>query len=240
MKKSAIISFLVLFGMSLYSQNLFYTIRSNKSHSIKKETVVAAQKMGDIIPYYPADWILKYLSVELIYGKEGKIITLKSKNEELSAEQKNVLKNAEIGDDITINIQYLSKNAINDKEEVSKMHYETLIVPEVEAEFETVGKENAQHDKKDGRTSEYIKNNIVSKIPDATQKQLKQTLIRFTVSENGQVTSPKVYRSSGDKNIDNLMLEAIRKMPEWKPAQTADGTKVKQQFEFSIGTEGGC
>ena len=60
------------------------------------------------------------------------------------------------------------------------------------------------------------------------------------MSENGQVTSPKVYRSSGDKNIDNLMLEAIRKMPEWKPAQTADGTKVKQQFEFSIGTEGGC
>jgi hypothetical protein len=32
-----------------------------------------------------------------------------------------------------------------------------------------------------------------------------------------------------------MLVEAIHKMPKWKPAQDAKEKNVKQEFEFSIG-----
>ena len=46
-----------------------------------------------------------------------------------------------------------------------------------------------------------------------------------------------VSKSSGDAATDKLLLKAITKMPKWKPAETTDGTKVKQAFEFSVNND---
>lgn len=238
MKKGIITAAVLAFGLSAFAQNLHFNIHKTKAHSIKKETVNNATKMSDLIPHYPSDWVSDYVSVELVYIKDGASSTFSGKNETLTAEQKNILKSAVIGDDIAINIKYKTKNAVNGKEEVSTMHYETAITPDIEAQFET--KTNAKHDESDGRTAQYVKENIVNKIPEASKKEIKETLIRFTINEEGLVTSPKVYRSCGNKNIDALVLDAISKMPKWQPAKDANGKHVKQNFEFAFGQPQGC
>lgn len=42
--------------------------------------------------------------------------------------------------------------------------------------------------------------------------------IEFTIDEEGQVTNPKVTRSSGRKNIDKDALRVISDSPKWSPA----------------------
>lgn len=238
MKKGIITAAVLAFTLNAFSQNLHFNIHKTKAHTIKKETVNTANSMGDIIPFYPSNWVSDYVSVELVYIKDGVSKTFTGKNETLTPEQKSVLKTAAIGDDIAINIKYKTKNAVNGKNELSTMHYETQITPDVEAQFET--KTNAKHDESDGRTAQYVKENIINKIPEAAKKEIKETLIRFTVNEEGVVTSTKVYRSCGNKSIDDLVLNAISKMPKWIPAKDANGNHVKQNFEFTFGVPQGC
>lgn len=240
MKKGIITAALFAFGLNAFSQNLQYNFHKTKAHSIKQETVNTANKMSDLIPFYPSDWVSDYISVELVYINNGVSKTFIGKNETLTSEQKNILKAAMIGDDITINIKYKTKNAVNGKNEVSSMHYETSITPDIEAQFETNTKANAKHDESDGRTAQYLKENIINKIPESAKKAIQETSIRFTVNEEGLVVAPKVYKSCGDKNIDTLVLEAISKMPKWKPAKDARGNHVKQSFEFTFGVPQGC
>ena len=42
--------------------------------------------------------------------------------------------------------------------------------------------------------------------------------IEFTIDEEGQVTNPKITRSSGHKNIDKDALRVISDSPKWNPA----------------------
>jgi len=42
--------------------------------------------------------------------------------------------------------------------------------------------------------------------------------IEFTIDEEGQVTNPKITRSSGRKNIDKDALRVISDSPKWSPA----------------------
>lgn len=42
--------------------------------------------------------------------------------------------------------------------------------------------------------------------------------IAFTIDEEGQVTNPKITRSSGHKNIDKDALRVIADSPKWSPA----------------------
>jgi TonB family protein len=62
--------------------------------------------------------------------------------------------------------------------------------------------------------------------------------VKFTVNEEGGIMNPKMLRTSRDSKADKLVLEAISKMPKWKPAQNSKGVKVKQEFTVPFG--GGC
>jgi len=67
---------------------------------------------------------------------------------------------------------------------------------------------------------------------------MKPVLVRFTIDENGEVINTEMHMSSEIDKVDKLMLKTIQKMPKWKPAQTSNGTLVKQDFEFSVGVPG--
>jgi hypothetical protein len=43
---------------------------------------------------------------------------------------------------------------------------------------------------------------------------------------------------SGYLKMDKLFVDAIHKMPNWKPAETKAGIKVKQEFLFNFGNTG--
>ncbi|MBK9736535.1 MAG: energy transducer TonB [Saprospiraceae bacterium] len=84
----------------------------------------------------------------------------------------------------------------------------------------------------------YIKKHAISKIPEKNARSFQSVLIRFTVNEEGAITNAKISGTSGDSQIDNLLLDVINKMPKWNSAVNEEHIKVAQDFEFSIGNAG--
>lgn len=238
MKKSFITSLLFLFCLSNFSQvantpqNWDYEVRGKHNSSIKIDKLKDAKTMSDIMANYPVLWITSYVSVELSATCNGKTIKAVSANDILTEEQKDILANADLSTDVVIDIVYNCKNAVMETIETSKMHYVTTVVPEVEAEYIS-GAEGLKL---------YIKAKAVDVIVLDNPQQIMKALVKFNVNEEGEVSDVIISKTSGDEKIDKLLLEAVSKMPKWKPATNANGTKVKQGFEFSLNTPnlGGC
>ncbi len=226
MKKIFLTPLLLLSFATSFAQDMKFELNSKLINPIKKEKLDEAKVMGDIIPGYPTNWIEGYVSVNISGTCDGKMISAKGTNEKLTAEQKNILNTADLGTNISVNIEYKTKNAISNAIELSTMHYRTTYAPDVQAEYVS-GKE---------QMTDYLKENIITKVPEAINKQMTRAIVKFTVNESGEINNAEIGKTSGDAKTDKLLLEAINNMPKWKPAQNSNGTKVKQDFEFILGS----
>jgi len=211
-----------------YSQNLGYQVHGNYSRPITKEKLSAALTMNDISPGYPSSWITNYISAEVSATINGKVMKGLGKNDILSPEQKNILHQAELGTDVVVDIQYRYPNSVTNNMDLRGMHFEVTVVPEIEAEF--IGGQ--------AQLTQYLKENAINKISEADSKQMKQAIVSFTINEKGSIANAQISTTSGDPEIDKLLLKAITKMPKWKPAENAMCIKVKQDFQFSVGNDG--
>lgn len=231
MKISILTSFILLIALTGFSQELNFTIHGKYTRPIHKEKLSNATTLSDMMPYYPAAWIESYSSVEVSTVRNGTTMSAPGDNDILNEYQKDLLRTADLGSDVSINIIYKTDNSATREPMSSIIHYDVTVVPEVEAEYMTGTKE----------LTEYLKKNAIDKISEATAKLLQPTIVSFTVNEDGKITDATVSKSSGDAATDKLLLKTINKMPNWKPAETTDGTKVKQAFEFSVnGNSKGC
>ena len=61
----------------------------------------------------------------------------------------------------------------------------------------------------------------MDKMPEALRQKLKDGLVMFTVNEEGKVINARISKTSGDQSVDQLLLEGINKMPQWKPGMQA-------------------
>lgn len=232
MKKLLIAPLLLLLCLTSFSQNWDYEVSGKHSSSIKIEKLKSAKSLSDIMVSYPVLWITTYISVELSATCDGKIIKSASKNEILTEEQRGILAKADLGSDIIIDMTYTYKNGVTYNNETSKMHYLATVVPDVEAEYESGS----------DQLIKYLKENIVDLITVEKSKQVTKALVKFTITEEGEIEEVKVAKTSGDSAIDKLILETINKMPKWKPASSTNGVKLKQGFEFTLYPPnfGGC
>ncbi len=231
MKLSILTSFFLFIGLTGFSQELNYAIHGKYTRPIHKEKLSNATTLSDMMPYYPAAWIDSYSSVEVSTVSNGTSMSAPGDNEILNEYQKDLLRTADLGSDVSINIIYKTDNSATREPMSSIIHYDVTVVPEVEAEYMTGTKELMQ----------YLKKNAIDKISEATAKLLQPTIVSFTVNEEGKIADAQVVKSSGNAATDKLLLKTITKMPKWKPAETADGIKVKQAFEFSVsGNTKGC
>jgi TonB family protein len=228
MKKSFIAPLLFLLFATSFAQDLNYEIHGKYTHPIKKVTLEKARSMSDLIPYYPSGWISDYISVEIMATINGTPMMAAGINDKLSTEQKHILSAADPGTDVVLNISFRYNNSVTDITDVGKMHYIATLVPEIEAKYPGG---NQQLD-------QYLKENAISKISETSSKQFQEILLGFTVNEDGKVANARIFKTSGDPKIDDLLIEAINKMPEWRPAEDSNGLKVKQEFEFSVGSAG--
>jgi TonB family protein len=219
-----------LYFISGYSQDLTYDVHGMYSNPVRKEILNDAKTMIDINPGYPTSWVSDYISAEISATCNGKVVNAKSPNDNLSTAQKNILASADLGTNIDFDIMYNYKNSVTDINEMHGMHFSYTVIPEIEAEY-TGGKEQMK---------QYVDKNIIPKIAHHNSKKIKQTIVRFTINEAGEIINPKIIMSSGNHKTDNIILKAIHKMPNWTPAQEANGSKVKQEFEISIGNDQGC
>lgn len=228
MKKIVTTTLMFLLLMTVFSQNLTYEVHGKYLRSIKKEKLNKANFVHDIIPYYPAQWIMSYVSVEILTTCDDKAMMATSKSDNLSTEQKKILNAVDLGTDIVINITYKYKNPVTDNIDIGTMNYSATLVPEFEAEY------SGGHQK----MTQYLEENAINKISDTTSKQIQQVIVRFTVNEEGEIANAQIFKKSGDPKIDQLLLDVITKMPKWKPAEDPKGIKVQQEFEFSAGNVG--
>jgi TonB family protein len=184
--------------------------------------------MSDIIPYYPASWIANYVSVEISAISDDNTLTASGTNDILTDEQLSLINSAALGTEIVINIQYMSENTISTISEKRTLNYSTTVVPEIQAEYSSGYQQLEQ----------YLKENAIDKISEKESEKIERAVVRFTVNEEGGISNAQIAKTSGDAGIDELLLGVINNMPAWKPAEDANGTKVEQEFVFTVGNEG--
>jgi TonB family protein len=191
----------------------------------KKKLNKECRSLSDIIAYYPVNWITSYDSVEILATCNGKAMRAMSPNDALSTEQKNILKTIDMGGELFINVWYKFVNDFNNNiPENNQIHVKFTVVPETEAEYPG-GQEQLEN---------YLKENAINKISETISKQFGKSVVIFTVDEQGETTKATISESSGDATTDKLLLDAINKMPKWKPAENSKGIKVKQEFIFYV------
>jgi hypothetical protein len=231
MKKIVFTPLLLLFATAAFSQKPEYTLQGKNRPSIKKDKLAAAKLTSDIIPGYPASWIMGYVSVKVAATNNGKSVEALGTNETLTKEQKALLAGADPGTDVALTIKYTSKNSVTDRLETSTMYYHTSAVPETEAQYPGGAEQMTQ----------YLQETIINRLPEL-DPQGKIPLLRvvFTVNEAGEISQAKVSNKLVDPKVEQLLLNAVLHMPKWKPAETAAGIKVQQEMEFTVGGKGGC
>jgi TonB family protein len=232
MKKSLLVLSVLLLFISGYAQELKFNVHGKYTRPVDKKTLSSAKTVGDLISGYPYNWISAYSSVEIIGTSGGKTKSYTSSDDLLTKEQLLLLSSTDMCSNVVINIKYTYNNGLSGEVENNQIHVTLNLVPDVEAEYLGGAEE----------LNTYIKENAISKIPEATSKKIKGAIVNFTVNENGEVSNVQLTRTTGDTSIDQLLMETLSKMPKWKPAQNADGTKVKQDFELTLNDakSGGC
>ena len=236
MKKYIIVGLLSLFFMNGFSQDLNFEVRGKYQRPVKKEKLQEARFVSDFVPGYPASWVSQYVSVEILVTSNGNTQKAVNENDLLSTAQKNLLNKAEPSSDIVIKVFYKHKNAVTGKMGINQMHILLTVVPEKEAEY-IGGYAELKKYLKVNSINKMAEPSIFGRLPTVAANQ--QAKVLFTINEQGEIINAKISQTSGSKRTDQLMLDAIHKMPKWKPAENAKGIKVKQEFEFIVGN-GGC
>lgn len=128
-------------------------------------------------------------------------------------------------------VNYKVKNYQTGHFDDKQLNHIMTVIPEKEAEYKSGYDELIR----------YLAENSRNEIAEIKPNQLETAYIQFTVTEKGEISDIDLKKTSGSSQIDKLMFEIIRVMPDWKPAENSKGEKVKQNFEFALGVPGdGC
>jgi TonB family protein len=101
----------------------------------------------------------------------------------------------------------------------------TFTVPEIQAEYPGGYKELIK----------YLKTTVTDKLTSTqTTNNVGKVVVKFFVDENGKTTDAKIFKTSNDATVDKLFIDAVNKMPVWKPAEQPKGKKVKQEFTIPL------
>jgi len=177
--------------------------------------------------------VIDYVSIEITGVCRGKVLAAKGVSDKLSAEQKNILSNVDPGTNIRVRIRFRYKSWANltpdESNRIREGEYTAAVIPELEAAYPGGFKQ----------LTDYILKNIFNKAPSPeAYRKIQQAVVEFTVNEEGKVINAVLSRKSSDAAIDKLILDAIRNMPQWKPAANAEGEKVKELFRIPLGFDG--
>jgi len=181
---------------------------------------------------YDYNSIVDIVSVEILTSDNGKIIAAKSASENLTEDQKYLLKTADTGTNINIKVNFKFKNPSKGKTESQKIKSGSLVVnvaPGTEAKYPE------GFDQLSVYYTEHVFNNILD---DVHYKKISLASVKFTINEDGQVTNTQLTQSSTDPVLDKLILEQTKNMPRWIPAKNSDGVKIKQEINIPFGSEG--
>jgi len=264
MKNSIIILLAFLLYLTGFSQNSSFGNSGRFTPVIKKEKLSTARFINDVMPefgryfslpyndrvmldqrrilvypqgdFYPQEnfnYYIDYVSVEIMAICNGIALTSQSSNDILTPEQIEIINNTDLGTDINIKVKFRFKDQAIDNLEsgnaLKEGKYTVTVVPASEAlypgGFEQI--------------TEYLTENVMNNISEKkASDKIQQAVVRFTVDEEGQIVNAEISRTSTDPKIDELLLDATKRMSKWTPAENSKGLKVRQVFSIPLGSIG--
>ncbi len=201
--------------------------------SITKEALNKANSLTDLNRHYRSSWIKEFISVEISTCHKGKILKSVSKSDILSQEQKDRMNMADAGADISVKVKYMPENTLK-YNEPKEYDFTFTVDPELGAKYPGGHQQLVK----------YLKEKAIDKIPGDSFRNYDLTAVKFTISEEGEIINAHIfgseYQTAKNSETDYLLLETIRNMPCWMPAEHADGAKVKQEFVLTVGNMENC
>ena len=214
---------------SLSNELDFEVNRNHPPLSLTKENLKEAESLIDLNKNYKPSWVREYISVEITASHNGVLKKVIGENDKLNQAQKALMNRADLLSNIDVKVKYIPENTLSHND-VKEMDFSFSIDPEIKAEYCGGGQQ----------LNEYLKEQAIDKIPDTTFQGYALAAVKFVINEDGKITDEEVLWTSEDEKVDELLLETVREMPTWKPAEYFDGTKVKQEFVLTVGNMESC
>jgi hypothetical protein len=224
-------SFLLLqTGMRSWAQDMSFLFVEKDVMGVMQNTMQDANALMDIHPGYKAAWVASYIATEITLVENGTSTTATGVDGNINAAQKSLLKNAAAGSKVIVRVKYMPDNTLKHNTE-QEMDYTYVVIPAVLAEFPGgTAARNA-----------YIDQHIIAKLDAEQKNQLKIAKFTFSVAADGSIAEVQTLEGSGNGQLDAILVQGIREMPKWKPAQKSDGTFVAQSMKFFISnSKGNC
>ena len=199
------------------------------SISIQENKLAEVNTLTDLDKRYPASWVKEYISVEISAYKNGAKITASGSSDVLNQEQKELIRLADRSNEIAVVVMYLPENSLKDNT-AKQYDFKVTVTP---------GK-NAGYAEGAEALIQYLHKNSIANIDAGSFTGYDLTAIKFTITEQGHIAGIQVVLPSKDAKVDEMLVTAISKMPNWKPAEFSNGLKVKQDFVLTIGNMENC
>ena len=179
------------------------------------------------------DRIVTYRSVTIAVIQNGKMIKASGASQKLNEQQIQLLRNADLGSEVGVKIRFYYRN------EAVKDFGDGNSVKEGEFAIKPVPNNEAMYPGGNDALVAFFSKQVTSRIPASYITRItERATVSFTITEQGQVINPVLAESSKQPKIDEILLDAIRRMPPWKPASDKKGSRMKQSFRFKFGFDG--
>lgn len=229
-----LILFLVFstYTMTCCSQEMSCVVYNTFGIAASKKQFKEAKELKDLNTDYPSSWISKsdYVSSKLSLVMDGETRIAQGTNDQFNAAQKHLLEKAQIGSTIAVEVKYKVLNSITLNVDEKTMNFSISLVPMKEACF--VGGEE--------QLNQFLREKTIDRFSAFGFESFEAAKILFTINAKGMAEEVEVAISSGNKEVDELLIDAIKKMPSWTPAMDAIGNPVNQKFQFNVGLAIGC
>lgn len=242
--KDVLIKFLILFLLAAsaicHSQdmsNYEITLEVNQVFaplSVTVQTLRDGKTIEDLNPYYKSSWVKEFESVEITSMINGVANKAVSKNDRLTQEQQEIMKQADFGSEISVVVTYLPDNTLKNND-IKEYDFTFVVNPDDKAKYP--GGER--------QLADYLTENAMDKIPENSFQEHNVMAIQFTIDEKGQVVEahvPSAVENLQEQNKEamDLLLRTVCTMPTWRPAEYRDGSKAKQEFVLTAGDHRSC
>jgi len=197
--------------------------------SIQENKLAKINTLTDLNKRYPTAWIKEYISVEISAYKKGTKTKALGTGDVLNQDQKDLIRLADRSSDIDVSIKYLPENSLKNNT-MKQYDFKVTIMPD----------KSASYSKGEDQLIEYLQKSSIANIEAGNFTGYDLTAIQFTITEQGHIAGVQVALPSKDPKIDDMLVTAVSKMPNWKPAEFSNGLKVKQNFVLTVGNTENC
>lgn len=215
--------FLLLFIAKAFTQDLSYSFLDKEEYEVTEKQIREVAILDDIHDRYTSEWVDEYISTEIIYTFNEEVKKAKGTNQELTAEQKELLENAEVGSTIELLVDYLPKNSLRNNTP-KKMNVEVKVIPEIIPSFKG-GEESF------GR---YMESSFLSKLDTSEVNKLQFSVVQLVITDEGKSDDVYLEEGTGNMELDAKLTQVLCSMPEWNPATKSNGETVDYALKFYI------